>query len=32
MSNTFWTPLRGLTPARIGLARMGNGVATRAVL
>ena len=32
MSNTFWTPLRGLTPARIGLARMGNGVSTRAVL
>ncbi|MFC4000274.1 ethanolamine ammonia-lyase subunit EutC [Prauserella oleivorans] len=30
--STFWEPLRALTPARIGLARSGDGVGTRHVL
>lgn len=31
-STDFWEPLRRTTPARIGLGRVGNGLATRAVL
>jgi ethanolamine ammonia-lyase small subunit len=32
MSAGFWDPLRGLTPARIGLNRAGNSLSTGAVL
>lgn len=28
----FWTPLRATTPARIGIARSGNGASTRSIL